>query len=255
MWNFDAAATVPPRSFGAASRQSGHLSERSSALPRQRCGPPGIHGPLTEIGVIPKGRSGVVYAEAARRQVNRMEGALDEQWVAGMAYEAAASNTRTLAQQMFASSYVGLVRLAAATLRDRTWAEDVVQETFSRVQSKLNGLRDPDNALAYLRKSVLNRARSELRRHRVRQATDLDDRSRQVDFDAEDEAMARLRRSELLATIARLPGRQRDVVVLRFVQQLSLDETASTLRISIGAVKASQHRALTSLKKRLEGRI
>ncbi len=165
------------------------------------------------------------------------------------------SDARAAAQELFASSYVSLVRLAAATLRDRSWAEDVVQESFAHVQTKLNQLRDPDSALAYMRKSVLNRARSELRRHHSRSTGAVGDGQTGAVLDAEHEAMARLRHSELLDLIHTLPKRQRDIVLLRFVHQLSLDEAASTLRITVGAVKASQHRALAKLKQRLEGHI
>ena len=68
---------------------------------------------------------------------------------------------------------------------------------------------------------------------------------------AEDHAMQILRNSALLDAIAALPRRQREVTLLRFLNELSILETAETLRITPGAVMASQSRALTSLRTRL----
>lgn len=150
------------------------------------------------------------------------------------------------AQQLFAESYLGLVRLAAAALRDVDWAEDVVQDAFARIQTRLGQFSDRDQALAYLRRSVVNGARSELRRCGVRRRhSDLGGPENMPA--AELTALDQLRRSHLLEAVARLPSRQRAVVLLRFVQDLSIADTAKALRISHGAVKASQRRAADSL--------
>jgi RNA polymerase sigma-70 factor (sigma-E family) len=51
--------------------------------------------------------------------------------------------------------------------------------------------------------------------------------------------------------ISRLPRRQRQVVMLRFFADLTIDEVASTLGLSAGAVKSHLHRALHTLRQRL----
>lgn len=58
----------------------------------------------------------------------------------------------------------------------------------------------------------------------------------------------------VVALCAELPGDQRDVVLLRLVGDLGLDETARALGKSVGAVKSLQHRALESLRKELHSR-
>lgn len=163
--------------------------------------------------------------------------------------DSAARDSRR-AQQLFAETYLGLVRLAAAVLRDVSWAEDVVQDAFARTQPKLSQLGDRDQALRYLRKSVVNGARSELRKRKVRRSH-LDSTSPENMPPAELIALNRLQQSHLLAAVAQLPNRQRAVVLLRFVQDMSIAETAKVLSIGHGAVKASQRRAMDSLRRAL----
>lgn len=56
----------------------------------------------------------------------------------------------------------------------------------------------------------------------------------------------------LLAALARLTPEQREVVVLRHVADLSLEEVARITKRKVGAVKAMQHRALQQLARILE---
>lgn len=57
---------------------------------------------------------------------------------------------------------------------------------------------------------------------------------------------------ELLAALAQLTTEQREVVVLRFVGDLSLDDVATITGRSVGAVKSMQHRALADLARILD---
>ena len=57
----------------------------------------------------------------------------------------------------------------------------------------------------------------------------------------------------LAVALRALPERQRAVVVLRHYQELSLEEIATTLGMSLGTVKSSLHRALHGLRTRLQG--
>jgi RNA polymerase sigma factor (sigma-70 family) len=57
--------------------------------------------------------------------------------------------------------------------------------------------------------------------------------------------------AQLRQALATLPRRQREVVVLRFFVDLSVVETAATLRVSEGTVKAHTNRALARLRDAL----
>ncbi len=100
--------------------------------------------------------------------------------------------------------YRSLVRLAALLLDETAAAEDVVQEAFLRVAAggRLARLRDPDAALAYIRTTVLNLARSSLRRRLVatRYAPLVHRRDR-----VDDATVAAVDRATVVAALRQLP--------------------------------------------------
>ena len=61
-----------------------------------------------------------------------------------------------------------------------------------------------------------------------------------------------LDRDELLRATAQLPPGQRAVLVLRYFDDLSVEETARTLGVSTGTVKSQTSRALAALRTALE---
>jgi RNA polymerase sigma-70 factor (ECF subfamily) len=65
---------------------------------------------------------------------------------------------------------------------------------------------------------------------------------------------ARLDRERLRLALLKLTSEQRSVLVLRYLEGHSNEETAATLHKSVGAVKALQHRALATLKRLMDER-
>jgi len=61
------------------------------------------------------------------------------------------------------------------------------------------------------------------------------------------------RRATLFRLVDTLPAEQKNVVVLRFVEQKSIKEVARAIRKTEGAVKQLQFRALSNLRARMEG--
>jgi len=152
--------------------------------------------------------------------------------------------------ELYSMQYKSLVRLAAMLVRDISTAEEVVQDAFIAMHDGWHRLKDADKALAYLRQAVVNRSRSVLRHRMVveknapKPAPDMPS--------AEHGALALLERSEVIAALRNLPGRQREAIVLRYYADLSEAEIAATMRISRGAVKSHTARAMASLKAALE---
>jgi RNA polymerase sigma-70 factor (sigma-E family) len=144
-----------------------------------------------------------------------------------------------------------LVGLARLLLDDAGQAEEVVQEAFVRTYARWDRVRDRDDPLPYVRRAVVNLARSRLRRRRVERGTRAGGAEEDVPS-AEVTATARARQRELAAAVMTLPRRQRECVVLRFFMDCSLREIAQTLRISDGSVKQHLHRALVSLERRVD---
>jgi DNA-directed RNA polymerase specialized sigma24 family protein len=106
-----------------------------------------------------------------------------------------------------------LVRLAAFILADRGAGEDVVQDVFARMHGRHGGiapLEDRGSALPYLRRAVVNGCRSALRRQRLirRHA----EQSPCPTLTAEEAALLSDERRQILAALAALPRRRREVM-------------------------------------------
>ena len=158
--------------------------------------------------------------------------------------------------QLYAGHYAGLVRLAALLVRDSGEAEEIVQDAFVAMHSRWRTLREPDKAVAYLRRSIVNAARSAYRHQRVadkhlyREA----DRLRGDAPSAEQQAMAAETRAAVMTALDTLPSRQREVLVLRYYTDLAESDIATTLGISRGTVKSHASRGLQALRTTLEER-
>jgi RNA polymerase sigma-70 factor (sigma-E family) len=151
---------------------------------------------------------------------------------------------------LFRAHAVALVRVAMLLLGDQQSAEDVVQDAFFGLYRGLPGLRDRSKALPYLRASVINGSRSVLR---ARKRAGL----RRVQHDppvwsAESAAMAGEDRKALLAAVARLPRRAREVLALRYYLDLADPEIGAALGISRATVSSTASRALAKLAGELK---
>ena len=120
-------------------------------------------------------------------------------------------------------------------------------DAYARAWPRLSSGR-VDDPYAYLRRSVLNRA-SSWRRHLVVVRREATRRHRRLTTDETD---ALGDRDELVRALRGLPDPQRQVVVLRFLEDLTEAETAQVLGIPLGTVKSRARRGLDTLRRLLE---
>jgi RNA polymerase sigma-70 factor (sigma-E family) len=150
---------------------------------------------------------------------------------------------------LYESQRTALVRLAVLLVDDRAAAEDVVQDAFLALQRRWHAV-DPLAAAGYLRTSVVNGARSVLRRRGVARR-----HLRAAEPDEGPAADLALLLDEehrqVVQALRTLPRRQREVLVLRYWSELSETEIATTLGIARGTVKSSASRGLSALEQRL----
>jgi RNA polymerase sigma-70 factor (sigma-E family) len=151
--------------------------------------------------------------------------------------------------RVFQKDGPALVGLARLLLDDPGHAEEVVQEAFIRTYAAWRRVRDQDNPLPYVRRTVVNLARGGLRRRLIEQRPRFE---RVVHApSAELTAVQNARDLEVAVAVQALPRRQRECVVLRFYADCTVADIAATLRISDGAVKQHLHRALATLSDTL----
>jgi len=156
----------------------------------------------------------------------------------------------TAVEELYATHYRRLVRLSVLLVRDVETAEEVVQDSFVAMHGRWRRLRQPDQALAYLRQTVVNRSRSVLRHRGVQAAY-----SPPVAADrpgTDEDALAAERRTHVLDALRELPERQREVLALRYYLDLSEAEIAEALGISRGAVKSHASRGVSALRAVME---
>ena len=153
--------------------------------------------------------------------------------------------------ELYQHRRLALVRLALLLVDDLPTAEDVVQDAFAallrRHGRRLADLDDPD---AYLRTSVVNAARSVLRRRRTVRAH-IPERERYAP-PADKSVLLGETHQEVLDALRRLTRRQREVLVLRYWSHLTEAQIADTLGIARGTVKSTASRALDALGRQLE---
>jgi RNA polymerase sigma-70 factor (ECF subfamily) len=153
--------------------------------------------------------------------------------------------------------YVDTVfRYVYVRVGQRALAEDLTSETFIRAMRRIDTFtwQGRDMAAWFVtiaRNLVADHVKSARFRFEVTTA-DMRDADQRVEA-PEDEVLARMRDERLVAAIRRLGSDQAECITLRFLQGLSLADTAAVLGRSEGAVKQLQLRATKALRKALEG--
>jgi RNA polymerase sigma-70 factor (sigma-E family) len=143
----------------------------------------------------------------------------------------------------------GLVRMVRLFVDDRNAAEDLVQEAFIRLARSAHKIKDDRKAGAYLRSIVLNLARDHNRRGLVslRHRLPLDDR----EASTEDIVVLSEEHQQVVDSLRTLPHRQRTCLILRYFDELGIDEIADALGISRNSVKTHLTRGMRALEGQL----
>lgn len=154
-----------------------------------------------------------------------------------------------LVVDLFHTHYRPLVGMARLLVDGE--AEEVVQESFTRLYALFRRLDNPDKALAYLRTTVLNQCRSRLRRRRT--ARDKQHLLPRVDTaEPVTERLAHDDVDRVRAAVRGLSRRQQQCIVLRYYSDCNEAQIATTLGISAGSIKKHLARARSALASQLE---
>ena len=132
------------------------------------------------------------------------------------------------------------LREAQRILRDRDAAEDAAQEAVLRAWRARGNCRDAGAATAWLRTIAANEARRVGAQRRFRRHEPLEERA--LADPSVEPAEQRLGDLAVAQLLARLPPRERPLMHLRYVADLSQAEIAASLGIPEGTVKVRLHR-------------
>jgi RNA polymerase sigma-70 factor, ECF subfamily len=152
--------------------------------------------------------------------------------------------------------------MALSLLHNEADAEDAAQEAFLKAFRNLANFRGESKFSTWLISITLNEARSRLRSKKTMKMESLDDPAegqghvspallrdwREIPSEALERQEFRLL---LQQAITDLPLIYREIFLLRDVEELSVDESAEVLGITVASVKVRLHRARIMLQKKL----
>jgi RNA polymerase sigma-70 factor (ECF subfamily) len=133
----------------------------------------------------------------------------------------------------------GVFRAVLAAGANRAGAEDAVAEAYARACARWGSVRSHPDPRAWVLRTAFNWQRSWWRRTRREVLGDIPDRP----------AVGGQPTDDLKHLVRALPRRQREVVALRLLADLSAEHTADILGIAIGTVHVHLHRAIATLRE------
>jgi RNA polymerase sigma-70 factor (sigma-E family) len=139
-----------------------------------------------------------------------------------------------------------LLRVAYGLTGDRGAAEDLLQDVLERLYVAWPRVEDP---MAYSRRALVNHSANRWRRRARHPEVALTAGHERAAADPTSRADDR---DALVRALATLPARQRAVIILRFLDDLSEADTAAALGCSAGTVKSQTARALGRLRIALD---
>jgi RNA polymerase sigma-70 factor (ECF subfamily) len=153
---------------------------------------------------------------------------------------------------IFETYYPLLYRYIYHHVRHRSMAEDLAAEVFSRMLEQLAKGRGPKQHLrAWLYRVAHNLVVDHARRQVHRDHDPLDEGMVSAEHDVEMEVHGTILQQQAGAALQRLTPMQRAVIILKYLEGYTNQEVSSILELSVGAVKALQHRGLASMRRYL----
>ena len=144
--------------------------------------------------------------------------------------------------------------LVYGIVRDRHEVEDVAQEVFLKVFTRIHAFDGRSKFYTWLYRVAANAAKDHVKKRSRRPAVALeaeDDLRDEADGPRE-RAVAAETQAMVRRAIASLPLKYREVLTLRELQGMSYGEIAEVLQLSMGTVESRLHRARARLKRRLQ---
>jgi RNA polymerase sigma-70 factor, ECF subfamily len=155
-----------------------------------------------------------------------------------------------------------IYRYALLSLRDPDLAESVTQDCFLKAHRARDEFRGDCSIATWLTRIATNLIRDSTRSRKFQfwktasntavEAGAVADRLRSPGISPETAMVVREELVQVWDSVAALPGKQRSVFLLRFVEEMELPEIAAAMGLHVGTVKSHLHRALAAVRKAME---
>ena len=130
---------------------------------------------------------------------------------------------------------------------DRMASEDLAQDVFFKLYKHLKKFRFESAFTTYLYRINMNTANSYLTRNKWKNLLHLDQAQEKSEHDTTFES--EWTKKELWEAVAKLPKKQRTVVMMRIAQELPYQQISEITGMSVGSAKVNYHHAVTTLKE------
>jgi RNA polymerase sigma-70 factor (ECF subfamily) len=164
---------------------------------------------------------------------------------------------------LFHSHQQRIYRVLLGMVRDPDVAQSLTQECFLKAYQRRASFRGEASVGAWLLKIAVNLARDH-RRSRLREfwhrlsssseeVADLEQRLPDPHASQEQVLLGREEVASVWSAVEKLSPQQRAVFILRFVEEMSLEEIAEATSLKVGTIKTHLFRAVRALRRRLKG--
>lgn len=179
------------------------------------------------------------------------------------------TSTRGIAHEDFdtlvADNQQRIYRVLLALVRHPDLAASLTQDCFIRAYEHRESFRGEAAVTTWLVHIAVNLARDHARNRRQgfwRQLFARDAEDQQAAMlnapdhqpSAERQLLAREKAATVWDIVNELPGQQREAFILRFSEELSLEEIAAALDVKVGTVKSHLSRAINTVRQQMKGR-
>ncbi|MGD6870953.1 sigma-70 family RNA polymerase sigma factor [Sutcliffiella horikoshii] len=147
-----------------------------------------------------------------------------------------------------------LKRIAYLYVKDYSLAEDIIQEVFISCYHHLNTFRQESSYKTWLIRITVNKSKDTLRKWSFRNLipkNDIEPTLLEIDT-PETNAVSVAEKKELIRTVMKLPIKLREVIILFYYKELSVQEMCEVLQLSESTIKTRLFRARGKLKASLE---
>jgi RNA polymerase sigma-70 factor (ECF subfamily) len=160
--------------------------------------------------------------------------------------------------ELFATRIDPLIRLAYLITRDHAAAEDAVQEALISSTKHIGSLRESDRFDAWLRRIVVNHAKTFRRRNaRLIPTEDMSGRvensaGARAELGPEESVLRREEEARLLTTVDALSDKLRIPVLMRYSMDMKERDIARAMRLPVSTINSRLHAARKKLRAALE---
>lgn len=137
-------------------------------------------------------------------------------------------------------------------LHDRVAAEELAQDVFLQLHKNWSGMESPTHMLFWLRKAATHRAIDAARKRKAKAEIALDDADEPTVLERVHDTLLS---SYLNRMVGTLPEKQRSAILLRYQEDMELDEISKVLDMNISTVKTHIARGLELLRGKVSSRL